>query len=392
MFPATTKKPNLNPSRPHYDAIVIGLGAMGRATLFHLAQRGWRVLGLEQYQSGHSFGSSHGDSRIIRELYFEHPLYVPLVQRAYELWKELEERSAASLMTITGGLMIGPPEGTVITGTLSSAAEHGLKQEVLDPDETRARFPAFQLTGDLVAAVDPRAGYLDPEACNAAHLDGALKAGAQVQFGERALEWTADGDGVRVKTSAGSYSADRLVIAAGAWTRKLVHDIELPLTVERQVVFWLDPPTETELYDRARFPIYAHEYKPGGICYGFPRLPRGVKASVMHDGETSGDPATIRRTIDERDVQSLRAALGPVLPALSTAPIREDGTCLFTNTPDHDFIVDFHLLHPQVLISSPCSGHGFKFASAIGELQADLLMNGRTRFDLKPFSIDRLVG
>jgi sarcosine oxidase len=361
---------------------------MGSATLFHLAQRGWRVLGLEQYQPGHNLGSSHGDSRIIRELYFEHPLYVPLVQRAYELWSELEERSEKSLMTITGGLMIGPPDGSVVTGTLRSAAAHGLAQKVLDPEQTRRRYPAFDLADGLVAAVDPRAGYLDPEACNAAHLDAARKAGAETHFEEQVLDWSADGEGVRVQTSVGSYTADWLVITAGPWCRSLAHDLELPLSIERQAVFWLDP-QEAELYDRAQFPIYAYEYKPGSICYGFPRLARGVKASVMHDGETSGDPGSVRRTIDERDLNPLREALRPVLPALSSAPIRESGTCLFTNTPDHDFIVDFHPLHPQVLISSPCSGHGFKFASAMGELQAELLIEGRTRFDVSPFRISR---
>ncbi|MEX2110200.1 MAG: N-methyl-L-tryptophan oxidase [Gemmatimonadaceae bacterium] len=375
----------------HYNAIVLGLGAMGSATLYHLAQRGWRVLGLEQYKHGHSLGSSHGDSRIIRELYFEHPLYVPLVQRAYELWNDLEERSATNLLTITGGLMIGPPNGSVVTGTLRSAARHGLPQEVLSPDQTRARYPAFHLADNLVAAVDPRAGHLDPEACNKAHLDAARNAGAEAHFEEPVLEWKADGEGTRVKTPVSSYSADWLVVAAGGWSGKLLHDIELRLTVERQAVFWLDPRSEPALYDRSRFPIYAYEYKPGSICYGFPRLPRGVKASVMHGGETSDDPATIRRTIDESDVKPLRAALRPVLPELSAAPIRETGTCLFTNTPDHDFIVDFHPLHPQVLISSPCSGHGFKFASVIGEIQAELLIEGRTRFNLRPFSVERFI-
>lgn len=364
---------------------------MGSATLFHLARRGWRVLGLEQYAHGHNLGSSHGDSRIIRELYFEHPLYVPLVQRAYELWTELEERSTTPLMTITGGLMIGPPDGSVVTGTLRSAATHGLPQEVLNPDETHARYPAFRLADGLVAAVDPRAGYLDPEACNRAHLNAARSAGADARFEEPVLDWNADGEGIRVTTPAGSYSADRLVVTAGAWCRSLLHDLELPLVVERQAVFWLDPRDELDHYDLRRFPIYAYEYEPGSFCYGFPRLARGVKASGMHGGETSDDPATIRRTIDESEVNPLRAALRQVLPALSSARILEAGTCLFTNTPDHDFIVDFHPLHRQVLISSPCSGHGFKFASVIGELQADLLIDGATRFDLTPFAIDRLL-
>lgn len=375
-----------------YNAIVIGLGAMGSATLCHLARRGWRVLGLEQLTPGHSLGSSHGDSRIIRETYFEHPLYVPLVRRAHELWRELEERTGASLMTITGGIMIGPADGSVVAGSLRSAVEHCLPHELLTPEEVHARFPAFCLSDELVAVFDPRAGFLDPEACNRAHLYAARQSGADARFNEPALEWMAEGDGVRVTTPAGSYLADKLVLAAGAWNAELLHGLELPLTVERQAVFWLEPEGAAALYDMQRFPIYAYEYQAGSICYGFPRLSRGVKASVMHAGETTHDPDSVRRTVDESEVEPLRAALRPILPALADAPVRERDTCLFTNTPDHDFIIDFHPAYPQVLISSPCSGHGFKFASAIGELQAELLMKGEAGFDLSPFRIARLRG
>jgi len=374
-------------TRP-YNAIVLGLGAMGSATLCQLALRGWRVLGLDRFPAGHSLGSSHGDSRIIRETYFENPLYVPLVQRAHELWRELEERSGARLMTINGGIMIGPRDGVVVSGSLKSAAEHGLPHELLTPEATRERFPAFRLADDLVAVWDPRAGFLDPEASNSAHIDVAREAGAEAHFDEPVLAWAADGTGVRVKTARGDYFADHLVVAGGAWNAELLRDLELPLTVERQSVFWLEPDV-LETYDAARFPIYAYEYKPGSICYGFPRLPRGVKASVMHGGEISQDPDRVRRTVEEAEVEPLRDALRPVLPGLVTAAVRESGVCIFTNTPDHDFIVDFHPEHPQVLVSSACSGHGFKFAAALGEAQADLLMTGRARYDLSPFRIDR---
>lgn len=371
-----------------YDAIVIGLGAMGSATLFHLARRGLRVIGLEQYPAGHALGSSHGDSRIIRETYFEHPLYVPLVQRAHELWRELEEISGAPLMRIVGGLMIGPPAGAVVTGTLRSASEHQLPREILTAREIHQRFDAFSPGDDLIAVFDPRAGFLDPEACNRAHIDGAVTHGAAARFDEPVLEWSAEGEAVTVKTAAGTYVGGSLVLAAGAWNRKLTAPLDLPLSVERQSVFWLEP-QEAHAYDASRFPIYAYEYKPGHICYGFPRLSRGVKASVMHSGEIVADPSAIRRTVDDSEVEPLRAALQPVLPRLAAAPVRERGTCIFTNTPDHDFIVDRHPAHSNVLISSPCSGHGFKFASAIGEAQADLLTNGGARFDLSPFRLDR---
>jgi sarcosine oxidase len=372
-----------------YDAIVVGLGAMGSATLFHLARRCLRVLVLEQFSQGHQLGSSHGDSRIIRETYFEHPLYVPLVQRAHELWRELEQTSGMSLMKITSGLMIGPSDGVVVTGTLRSAREHGLAHEVLTPAQVHARFPAFQLESHLVAVLDPRAGYLDPEACNRAHLEAARAASAEARFDEPVLEWIPDGEGVRVRTSVGTYAASRLVLAAGAWDSGLASELPLPLVVERQSVFWLEPGGQRESFEADLFPIYAYEYKRGQICYGFPRLPRGVKASVMHSGEIVRDPDSVERNVNDAEVKPLRAALRPVLPQLAEAPIRERGVCLFTNTPDHDFIIDFHPLHPQVLISSPCSGHGFKFASAIGELQAELLTTGKSRFDLSPFRITR---
>jgi len=374
-----------------FDAIVIGLGAMGSATLYHLAQLGHRALGVEQFQPGHNLGSSHGDSRIIREQYFEHPLYVPLVQRAYELWEELELRSGKRLMTITGGLMIGPADGMVVTGTIRSAITHHLPYDVLDPAEVSARYPAFRLADGLVAALDPRCGFLDPEACNAAHIDSARRAGAEAHFDERVLDWKPDGNGVRVNTSSGSYFADRIMISAGAWTSHFLGDLNLPLTVERQVAFWLEPDEGTERYAQSRFPIYAYEFTPGLICYGFPRLPRGVKVSIMHDGETALKPEDIRRVVDEDEIGPVRVALEPVLPDLVRAPVRENAVCLFTNTPDHDFIIDFHPEYPQVLVSSPCSGHGFKFASVLGEIQARLLTGVEPGFDLSPFRIGRFA-
>ena len=183
--------------------------------------------------------------------------------------------------------MIGPPDGMVVAGTIRSATTHHLPYDVLDPTEVTARYPAFRLADGLVAVLDPRCGFLDPEACNAAHIDAALRAGAEARFEQRVIEWTPDGDGVRVDTTAGTFFANRLVISAGAWTSQLLRDLTLPLTVERQVAFWLEPEGGSEQYDQSRFPIYAYEFTPGLICYGFPRLPRGVKVSIMHGGETA---------------------------------------------------------------------------------------------------------
>jgi len=371
-----------------YDAIIVGLGAMGSATLYHLSKRGQRVLGLEQFAPGHHLGSSHGDSRVIREQYFEHPLYVPLVQRAYELWRALEKSYGRAVMTINGGLMIGRPDGMVVSGTIRSATEYDLPHEIFTSDELHLRYPAFRLADGLVAVLDPHAGYLDPEACNAAHIELARRAGAEVRFEEPVVRWAPDGDGVQVTTAKGSYRASRLLLSGGAWNQSLLPDVQLPLAVERQVAFWLQP-ANVESFNRSRFPIYAYEFTPGLICYGFPNLPRGVKSSIMHGGEIVASPEVVRRMVDDDEIEPVRGALRAILPELAEAAVTESSVCLFTNTPDHDFIVDFHPRYPQVLISSPCSGHGFKFASAMGEVQADLLTGGTSRFDVSPFRIER---
>ncbi|HET9425374.1 MAG TPA: N-methyl-L-tryptophan oxidase [Gemmatimonadaceae bacterium] len=372
-----------------YDTIVVGLGAMGSATAYHLAARGQRVLGLEQFIPGHTLGSSHGDSRIIREQYFEHPSYVPLVQRAYALWRALAERSRAPLMTIHGGLMIGPPDGPVVAGTIRSAIEHGLPHEVLTPGQVHARFPAFDPPAHVVAVFDPHAGILDPDACNRAHVTAALEEGAEISFGEPMIEWTANEDEVRVRTEAGEYRATNLVLTTGGWTRDILRDLDLPLVVERQVVFWFDVDRSKTEYARDRFPIYAYQHAPEAFCYGFPRMMRGTKAAIMHGGERSSSPERVRRTVAPEEVDALRAALRPVLPELSRAPVREASVCLFTNTPDNDFLVDWHPRHGRVLISSPCSGHGFKFASALGEAHAQMIIDGKSALDLAPFRLSR---
>ena len=362
---------------------------MGGATAFHLARRGRRVLGLERFPAGHARGSSHGESRIIREIYFEHPHYVPLVRRAYELWHELERDSGERLLTTTGGLMIGPEHGRLVSGVLRSAAEHDIPHEVLTAEQVGVRFPGFELRGGAVAVVDPRAGFLDADACVRAHLEISARLGADLHFDERVTSWKSDGDGVLVETTRGRYSARSLVLSAGPWMTALLPDLALPLVVERQVLVWLEPSMHAEWYDAARCPIYLWEDAHGHMGYGFPRLAQGVKAAVFHDGDIVPDADAIPRTVEPREIQRVRDALSHILPGVATGAFRDAKVCPFTNTPDTHFLIDFHPSFPNVLISSPCSGHGFKFASAIGELQADLIVDGRSRFDLSPFRLAR---
>lgn len=370
------------------DVIVAGLGAIGSATAAHLALRGQRVLGLDRWSPGHGHGSSHGDSRIIREMYFEHPMYVPLLQRAYELWAELGVRRGAPLLHMTGGLMVGHEDGALVKGVLKSAETYGLPYEFLSPASVSRRFPAFELRNDLVAVHDPRAGYLDPEACNASHMRVARENGAELRFDEPLIAWESSDEGVSITTPKGKYRAGRMVLAIGARMSPLLDGLMLPLEVERQAVFWFEPEPVGD-YREASFPIWAYEYEPREICYGFPRLPQGVKASIMHSGTIVGEADEVGRDVGDTEVEPLRRALAGILPGVASGRVVERDVCLFTNTPDRDFIVDFHPNHPRVLVSSACSGHGFKFASVLGEIQADLVMNGGSAFDLSPFRIDR---
>jgi sarcosine oxidase len=374
-----------------FDVIVVGLGAMGGATAQHLAQRGRRVLGLERFSPGHTRGSSHGESRIIREIYFEHPLYVPIVRRAYELWENLEAEAHERLLTITGGLMIGPRDGTLVSGVLRSAEAHGIPHELLSPAEVNERFPGFELVDGDVAVLDTRAGYLDADACVRAQYDVARRFGAALHFDEAVTAWSSDGQHVRVETTRGRYMASQLVVSAGPWMTTLFPTLQLPLTVERQVLVWLEPSTDVDRYEPEHFPIYLWEYAPGHLGYGFPRLSNGVKAAVFHDGDIVHDPEAISRTVAPEEIERVRDALRHILPRVARGELRDARVCPFTNTPDTHFLIDFHPSFPNVLISSPCSGHGFKFASAIGELQADLLIDGRGRFDVAPFRLERMT-
>jgi len=371
-----------------FDVIIIGLGAMGSAAAFHLARRNRRVLGLDRFRPPHAFGSSHGQTRIIREAYFEHPAYVPIVQRAYENWAELEREVGQQLLQQTGGLMIGPPEGILVTGAQRSAQLHQLSHDLLTAKEIRQRFPAFQPSDEMVAVWEPRAGILFPERCVEAHLQMAQRCGAALQFDEPATQWERDGDGVRVYTANGEYFAQRLLIAAGAWINQLITELTLPLTVERQVLLWFAPKIHPEHFAPQHCPIYIWEHEPHRIIYGFPELGEGVKVGRHHEGEII-EPNSVRREVDSDDIAAMRVILRRIMPLIDTVP-RASAVCLYTNTPDTNFLLDFHPQHPQVLLASICSGHGFKFSSAVGEIFADLLLEGRSCFDLSLFRLERL--
>ncbi len=369
------------------DVAVIGLGATGSAALHHLAWRGLRVVGIEQFAPGHDRGSSHGETRIIRLGYFEHPSYVPLVRAAMALWQALEAESGRALLHVTGILEMGAPEGTLVAGTLRSAQTHGLRHEVLDAAQVMRRFPAFRLPPAFVGVFQPDGDILAAEPAVEAQLALARAAGAEVRTNEPVRAIEPAGGGVRVVTDRGIMVAGQAVVAAGPWIQQLLPGLSVPIRVTRQVVGWFAPSAPAP-FARARCPVFMIENRDG-IFYGFPTGPRpGVKFAKHHHADEAIDPAGTPRPMDERDEAVLRAALAAHVPSADGALLGAQ-TCRYTMTPDGDFIVDRLPGAPALIVASPCSGHGFKFAPVIGEIIADLVTQGTTRHDIARFRLDR---
>jgi sarcosine oxidase len=363
----------------HFDLIIVGLGGMGSAAAAHAAVRGQRVLGIEQFRPGHTQGSSHGKSRVIRLAYFEHPAYVPLLQRAYELWRKLERDTGKHLLQITGGLMIGTPDSDVVSGSLRSARTHGLDHEMLDAAQIHRRFPPFTPRHGIVAFHEKEAGVVFPEEAIRAHLDVAAKHGAALHFEEPVTNWQMTRSGaVEVSTTRGRYEAGRLILAPGAWASWLFNISWLPLTVEPQVLYWFAPSGGAAAFAPECFPIYIWDVGDGVQFYGFPA-----------DEQQRVKVAFFRSRA--KDEHAMRAALAPCIPALASGTMLESVTCKYTLTPDHHFAIGQHPDYPKVVVASPCSGHGYKFASVIGEILADLATSGTTRHPIDLFALTRFA-
>ncbi len=380
-----------------YDVIVIGLGGMGSAAAYQLAARGQRVLGLERHTPAHDHGSSHGQSRIIRQAYFEDPAYVPLLLRAYELWRQIEAETGQELLVVTGGLMIGEPASHVVRGAIRSAEEWGLAHEILDAGELRRRFPLFAPQPHEIALYETEAGFVRPEASVAAHLDRATALGAALHFGEPVTGWDAlaGGEGVRVTTAQDTYEAARLVIAPGAWAPDLLARLDLPLEVERQVMYWFAPLGGDGAFAPERFPIYIWETAPDVTIYGFPTsdgLGSGAKVAFFrvpgpHHVTT---PETIDREVGEAEIAQMRDQIAGRIPALNGEFLRAK-TCIYTNTPDEHFVITTLPDAPQIAVAAGFSGHGYKFASVVGEILADLATEGTTRHPIDLFTPRRFA-
>ncbi|MGE5243196.1 MAG: N-methyl-L-tryptophan oxidase [Betaproteobacteria bacterium] len=370
-----------------FDVIVVGVGGMGSASLYHLARRGLKVLGIERFGIPHDRGSSHGVNRIIRLAYLEHPSYVPLLRRAYELWRDLERDAGEPLLFITGSLDIGAPGSQTFDGSQLSCRLHDLEHEILAAADLRRRFPGYAIPDGLQAVYQPDGGFVLAERSVERHVEGAVARGAAVRTGEQVLDLDLTGDPVTVRTDRGVYHAPRVVVTAGPWAGALVPSVAALARPERQVLMWtaiLQP----ERFTPAAFPVFNLE-APEGRFYGFPEFGvPGFKIGKYHHRLEAADPDRVERGVDSRDEEVLRDALGRYFPAANGRRLSAT-TCLFTNSPDEHFILDLLSGDPRVTVAAGFSGHGFKFCSVIGEIVADLATRGRTTHDISLFRLSR---
>ena len=368
-----------------FDVIVLGVGGMGSAACAELARRGLRVLGLEQFPLVHARGSSHGHTRIIRTAYAEHPDYVPLVRRAFEKWYDLEQHTGRHLLTQCPCLNAGWDGSEHVRGVRESVRMHGLAAEELTRREMNDRFPAFRFPAYFSGVLEQNAGFLYVEECVRAHIDTAVSFGAEVRGEEPARAWKADGDGVEVTTDRGTYCAAKLVVTAGAWATRLLADIGVPLAVMRQTLLWFG--ASPERFRRDRFPIFIAD-TPAGAFYGLPAIdPRGVKIARHYGAPELPSPDGVDWNIAEADIAAARSLVAPYIPGLGA--FTGGQVCMYTVTPDRHFVIDVHPRFPQVTLACGFSGHGFKFASAVGEVLADLATDGKSRHPIGLFAASR---
>ncbi|GLZ32325.1 N-methyltryptophan oxidase [Lentzea sp. NBRC 105346] len=364
-----------------YDVIVIGLGGMGSAAAYRLAQRGRKVLGLDRFTPVHTQGSSHGGSRVTRQTYFEDPAYVPLLLRAHEMWDQIEQDSGERIFNRVGGLMVGAPGSRTVAGSLRSAQEWGLAHEMLDAKGIRKRFPTMDPMPDEVALYEAGAGYVVPEASTAAHLKLAEKAGAELRFEEPVTSWE---DGL-VRTEQGVYEAEQIVVCPGAWAPQLLGDLLVPFEIERQVQYYYKPSGNFDGH-----PIYIWELDWGQQFYGFPAIDGEVKVAFFGGGQIC-TPSTIDRVVHPHEVDAMTDFVRKRMPLLPGS-FKHAVTCMYTKTPDEHFVIARHPAHPSVVVACGFSGHGFKFVPVVGEILADLVVDGATRHPIALFDPARLRG
>jgi sarcosine oxidase len=370
-----------------YDAIVLGTGGVGSAALFHLASRGARVLGIDRFSPPHDRGSTHGHTRVIRQAYFEHSDYVPLLLESYRLWYELERERDRKLFHQVGVVQVGAADGHVVPGVLRAAEEHRLAVEKLQSRDIEQRWPGLRAPGDAVGVFEPKAGYLLVEDCVRAHVETARAHGAELLNDTEVRAWNATANGVQVSTSRGDFTANRLIITAGAWAGDVFESLHLRLQVRRKSLFWFK--SEAPVYRvESGFPVFLFE-EAAGVFYGFPQIDeRGVKVAEHSGGHSVDDPLTVDRTIDAQEQSRLSAFLSTHLPGVSKTVV-DHAVCLYTMSPDEQFIIDRHPVHANVVFAAGLSGHGFKFVPVLGRVLAEIALDGGTDLPIGFLSLAR---
>jgi len=372
-----------------YDVSVIGLGAMGSATIAFLAARGVKVIGIDAYHPAHALSSSHGDSRLIRLGYFEDPSYVPLLQRAYQNWRALEARLRTNVLEITGVLQIGAPDSKIVSGTRASCAMHGLAHEVLDREETARRFPVFQLDQNEIAVLDPQGGYLRPETAVMGYLKLAAEDGAVLHFGERVTSIEPDDAGVTIRSAEGTYRSRKVIVATGSWIAELVPELREHAVPIRQVVAWYQP-RDGFVTQPGRMPCFLRDEGDEGSYFGFPAIGvDGVKVGRHAHFREPIDPNQPNPPVNDTDTALLDGFIARLLPAAAGSRASAM-TCRYTMLPSEDFLLDLAPSSSNIVVASPCSGHGFKFTSVVGEILADLALDGGSKLPIAAFSFDAM--
>jgi sarcosine oxidase len=388
----------------HFDIIVIGLGAMGSATAYQLAKRGNKVLGIDQFAPPHKLGSSHGDTRITRQAIGEGAEYVPLVLRSYEIWDEIEKSTGNKVLNMTGGLIMSSAENSAHHGTnffdqtLASAKKYNIDHSLLNANQIKKRFPQFKLNGKERGYFEYKAGYLRPELCIGSQLELAKKYGAKLALNEKVISFNAteSNNGVIVKTNKGEYFADKAIISAGSWVSQLLGDkFEKYFTIFRQVLYWFDVDVPISNFESPKFPIWLWEFgmNDEDDMYGFPAIdgPKGGVKLASEQYSEAANPDLVSREVSKKEIDTMyHRYVEQHFNGLNSNCVKA-AACLYTVTPDHKFVIDVHPDFPQVIIASPCSGHGFKHSAAIGEVLAQLATTGKTDIDISKFSIKRLM-
>jgi sarcosine oxidase len=370
-----------------YDVIVIGCGGFGSSAMFHLAQRGLKVIGIDQFHPPHDRGSSHGETRIIRKAYFEHPSYVPLLHRAWELWEELSQSVNERLIEQRDLLMAGPPGSEVIEGARLSARLYGLPMENLTAAEAAIRYPEFHLPEDYAVAIESTAGYLWAERCVASHLSSAASFGAQLRHNETVLSVSSSGTGVHVQTDRGCYSAGAAVVTSGAWTGQLLSDYARHISVLRKTLCWF-PVTSENWIRKDRAPLFFVD-APESQFYGTPSVDGAtIKVGMHTGGEMISDPSGLSRQVTDEDERPISRFAGKYLAGIKPQ-VSASVICMYSMTPDGHFLLD-RLPELPIVVAAGFSGHGFKFTSVLGEVAADLVQRGQTGLDIGFLSANRL--